>query len=39
MVKIVPDSSDGRRKYIEPTQKACNHFDQMAKCIIKAAKA
>ena len=39
MVKIVPDSSDGRRKYIEPTQKACNYFDQMAKCIIKAAKA
>ena len=39
MVKIVPDSSDGRRKYIEPTQQACNYFDQMAKCIIKAAKA
>ena len=38
MVKIVLDSSDGRRKYIEPTQKTCNYFDQMAKCVIKAAK-
>ena len=37
-VKIVPDSSDGRRKYIQPTQKTCNYFDQLAKCVVKAAR-
>ena len=39
LVKIIPDSSDGRRKYIEPTQKSRNYFDQMAKCVVRAAKA
>ncbi|GAB3456232.1 hypothetical protein GCM10027321_09840 [Massilia terrae] len=36
---MLADTEDGRRKQVELTQAALQHFDKLSQCMVKAAKA
>jgi DNA-binding MarR family transcriptional regulator len=36
---MLSDTEDTRRKQVELTQAALQHFDQLSRCMVKAAKA
>jgi len=37
-VKLVEDRSDGRRKFVIPTEKAVKHYEYLSACLEKALK-
>lgn len=36
---MLSDSEDSRRKQVELTQAALQHFDRLSQCMVKATKA